>query len=264
MKIHFVMYALMMQSALGFLHSGGLMARHSNKGGLVLRASTSTESTRFWETRQDGCWRPDVNDVDRISWGKPAKKKRTGSRGVPHRLNQEERKLYDLARQKGFLEVLGSSWRSQRRDSPLLNTYRSLCDARGQPQIVLHKDKTGIDSVVVDLSPLRLPDTFPEVAAHCSEAVANIAGEAEIKAPTPFDQDDIDVEVVGGGDDPWETRPIYQLSPFFVVGHCPDPKQKYLGKNWREYFVQQKGKGKVVLRNRASNREGPGDMADMG
>ena len=71
------------------------------------------------------CWRPTVDDVDRISWGKPAKKKTTGSRGVPHRLNEEERKLYDFARQKGFLEIPGSGWRKERRGAPLLNTYRN-------------------------------------------------------------------------------------------------------------------------------------------
>jgi hypothetical protein len=74
------------------------------------------------------CWRPTVDDVDRISWGKPAKKKTTGSRGVPHRLNEEERKLYDFARQKGFLEVPGSGWRKERRGAPLLNTYRNWYD----------------------------------------------------------------------------------------------------------------------------------------
>jgi len=46
-----------------------------------------------------------ADDVDRISWGKPAKKKSTGSRGVPHRLNEEERNLYDMARRKGFVEI---------------------------------------------------------------------------------------------------------------------------------------------------------------
>ncbi len=71
------------------------------------------------------CWRPTLDDVDRISWGKPAKKKSTGSRGVPHRLNEDERKLYDFARQKGFLEVPGSGWRKERRGAPLLNTYRN-------------------------------------------------------------------------------------------------------------------------------------------
>ena len=75
------------------------------------------------------CWRPTLDDVDRISWGKPAKKKGTGSRGVPHRLNSDERVLYDLARRKGFLEISGSGWRKQRSDAPLANTYRSWCDA---------------------------------------------------------------------------------------------------------------------------------------
>ena len=46
-----------------------------------------SETPSFWNARQD-CWRPDVSDVERISWGKPAKKKGTGSRGIPHRLNE--------------------------------------------------------------------------------------------------------------------------------------------------------------------------------
>ena len=35
--------------------------------------------------------RPSKDDVDRISWGKPSKKKGVGSRGTPHRLNEAER-----------------------------------------------------------------------------------------------------------------------------------------------------------------------------
>ena len=114
-----------------------------------LRSTTSTvennnndlieqSNAPFWHSRQD-CWRPDVRDVENISWGLPAKKKGTGSRGIPHRLNQEERLVFDQARRQGFLQVTGSAWRSQRRDAPLLNSYRSLMDARGRPMIVLHK-----------------------------------------------------------------------------------------------------------------------------
>jgi hypothetical protein len=77
-----------------------------------------------------GQWRPTVDDVIRISWGKPANKKGTGSRGVPHRLNEDERRAFDAAVRKGFLESAGSGWRKQRRDSPLLNTFRSFCDAK--------------------------------------------------------------------------------------------------------------------------------------
>ena len=76
------------------------------------------------------CWRPTLDDVDRISWGRNAKKKGTGSRGVPHRLNDDERSLYDFARRKGFVEIGGSGWRRRRSDAPLVNTYRSWCDAR--------------------------------------------------------------------------------------------------------------------------------------
>ena len=34
---------------------------------------------------------------------------------IPHRLNAEERNIYDRARQKGFVEITGSGWRKQRR-----------------------------------------------------------------------------------------------------------------------------------------------------
>ena len=44
-------------------------------------------------------WRPTPDDVDRISWGKPAKRKGTGSRGIPHRLNDEVRRSAGLHRQ---------------------------------------------------------------------------------------------------------------------------------------------------------------------
>jgi hypothetical protein len=124
--------------------------------------------------KQSGCWRPTLDDVERISWGQPAKQKGTGSRGVPHRLNTDERIGFDLARQLGFLQVSGSAWRSQRRDAPLLNTYRSQCDAKAHVCIVLHKTNTAggamttgtvgandefdphHDQVVVDLSPFAI------------------------------------------------------------------------------------------------------------
>ena len=116
------------------------------------------------------CWRPTADDVDRISWGKPAKKKTTGSRGVPHRLNEEERVIYDMARRKGFVEVVGSGWRKERRGAPLVNTYRNWCDARGVPVVYVFKGREGVDEVVLDLSPLRLPRRFLELALKCSAA----------------------------------------------------------------------------------------------
>uniref|UniRef100_A0A7S1Z632 Uncharacterized protein n=1 Tax=Trieres chinensis TaxID=1514140 RepID=A0A7S1Z632_TRICV len=200
-------------------------------------SSDADVSDRFW-TARDKCWRPDVPDVERISWGKPAKKKGTGSRGVPHRLNRDERDAFDRARAKGFLEIGGSGWRSQRRDAPLMNTYRSLCDARGQPTIVLHKGNTGMDEVVVDLSPLRLPDDFADVARSCAEFVDMPSA---LSDETPWEDDDGDVdededEGLDESEDPWESRPIYQLPPYYVAWELPRSNAKEIGKKLAGVF----------------------------
>lgn len=124
-----------------------------------------------------GQWRPTVDDVIRISWGKPAKQKGTGSRGVPHRLNNDERDIFDRGLVKGFIEVPGSGWRKQRRDAPLINTYRSYCDARGQALIAVMKDSQGMDEVVVDFSPLRTPDNFDALAVSTAKEMAACVSE---------------------------------------------------------------------------------------
>ena len=67
----------------------------------------------LFAARRGDCFRPTADDVDRISWGRPAKQKGTGSRGVPHRLSADERLLYDIARRKGFVEIAGSGWRKE-------------------------------------------------------------------------------------------------------------------------------------------------------
>lgn len=123
-------------------------------------------------------WRPTADDVDRISFGKPAKKKMTGSRGVPHRLNEEERFLYDMAKRKGFVEVGGSGWRKQRRGAPLINTFRSWCDSKGVPAICVFKGSTGTDEIVIDLSPLRMPHSFSQLSLMCADAFPGCINEA--------------------------------------------------------------------------------------
>merc|ERR1719159_187806 len=100
-------------------------------------------------------WRPTLDDVERISGGRPAKRKGTGSRGVPHRLNAAERADFDRAIRRGVLEVAGSGYRAERAGAPLLNTFRNWCDARAVPMLVRHKGSAGADEVVLDLSPLR-------------------------------------------------------------------------------------------------------------
>lgn len=201
-----------------------LLARNSRRPFPRLFSSTPIE----WTARRQDCWRPDVNDVERISWGKPAKKKGTGSRGVPHRLNNDERTQFDLARGRGFLEVKGSAWRSQRREAPLLNTYRSLCDARGQPSIILHKGNPGEDALVLDLSPLRTPVEFSRIAQDC----ASLFPDPDVCFQEGMDDDD---EV-------WWTRPIYQLPPFCVAWELGRSEAKTRAKELAIQFGTAEGK----------------------
>lgn len=121
------------------------------------------------------------DDAERISWGLAAKRKGTGSRGVPHRLNADERRLFDLGKSKGFVEIAGSGWRAERREAPLVNSWRLYSDAVARPAIVLHKPST----VVLDLSPMRV-DVDDLVAALLAEKSRGVylcadspAGEAD-------------------------------------------------------------------------------------
>lgn len=241
----------------------GFRSLSSTRVALKARGKLGPERVgNFWEARMDAhVWRPTINDVERISWGKPAKKKGTGSRGVPHRLNLDERFLFDTARRRGYLEIEGSGWRSQRREAPLLNTYRSLCDARGQASIVLHKGNTGIDELVVDISPLRNPPIFDRVAEVCLEQrpggeVAFQSSETMEETLTVSSDDDSDeieslpitLSIVrdsdvgmagdtGGGElTPWESRPIYHLPPHCVSWELPRGEAKTLAKTLATLF----------------------------
>lgn len=228
----------------GFVHRTTTKMYKSRSPVLVLSAKRSTKVKRrvgeFWEAKMDG-FRPTVNDVERISWGKPAKQKGTGSRGVPHRLNEEERMLFDQARRKGFLEITGSGWRSQRRESPLLNTYRSLCDARGQASVVLHKDKTGVDDLVVDISPLRSLESFHNIANTClkqqtdGEVIFQGSGFEENGDETGLVLDMTEEELA------WADRPIYQLPPYCLVWKLPRSEAKSLGKKMAKLFDTAEG-----------------------
>lgn len=108
--------------------------------------------------------RPSLDDVERISRGQAAKKRGTGSRNVPHRLNEMERKEWDLAKKRRYLLVRGTGWRKERGDSPLLNIYRQLCDALEIPSISVQRgvqepgESEPLDIVHIDFSPLRTLD----------------------------------------------------------------------------------------------------------
>jgi len=179
----------------------------------------ATDNTMIPQWRSsEKAWRPTLDDVERISWGKKAKRKGTGSRNIPHRLEHEyERFAFDQGRRKGYVEIIGSGWRSERRDAPLMNSYRNLCDAKGQACISLHKSSTGIDEVVVDLSPLRYPNDFHRLSIELIQCMG---------------YDDVRSEIVehDSEEDPWETLPIYKLPSSCVIWNLPRSEAKSICK----------------------------------
>ena len=118
-------------------------------------------------------------------------------------MNEAERSEYDRAKARGYVETAGSAWRKERRDAPLLNTWRNWCDAVAAPAISVQKGD--VDLVVVDLSPLRRPDVL-EVAA------------AVRALPTPC----VSIEV-GASEDivEDEARPIHQLPRYELAWQAP-------------------------------------------
>lgn len=103
-------------------------------------------------------FRPNLDDVERLSHGKGAKKQRgTGCRHICHRLNSDERKLYERAKQVGYLMVRGTGYRKERKGSPVCNTYRQRCDALEEICIIIEK-RTEQDTVLIDFSTLRVRD----------------------------------------------------------------------------------------------------------
>mmetsp|Transcript_21560 Transcript_21560/g.46895 ORF Transcript_21560/g.46895 Transcript_21560/m.46895 type:complete len:231 (-) Transcript_21560:176-868(-) len=108
-------------------------------------------------------FRPTLDDVERISLGKGARKRGTGSRYVPHRLNRDERQLYDQAKKKNYLIVKGTAYRRERKGSPLCNTFRQRCDALEQICVIIEKYGFG-DRIKIDFSTLRLRDDRAHVS----------------------------------------------------------------------------------------------------
>mmetsp|Transcript_1692 Transcript_1692/g.2411 ORF Transcript_1692/g.2411 Transcript_1692/m.2411 type:complete len:287 (+) Transcript_1692:191-1051(+) len=112
-------------------------------------------------------FRPHLDDVERLSYGKGAKKQRgTGSRMVCHRLNQSERILWDMAKKQGagYLTVRNSGYRRTRKGSPLCNIYRQRCDALEEISIIVEK-RPDVDKVLIDFSTLRVANDSTFVLA---------------------------------------------------------------------------------------------------
>lgn len=210
-------------------------------------------------------WRPTIDDVDRISWGRPAKKKGTGSRGTPHRLNDEERTLYDFARKKGFVEIAGSGWRKQRSDAPLVNTFRSWCDARAHPAIYVHKGNGDADEVIADLSPLRTPLSFEAAAAFCLVDAPDGAIEFDgfVGDGEPILLGEGGADAAGTFDltalaDVYRDEPIYRCPMYGVVWVRPRGEAKKLAKALAERLsTPQAPKGKAAPKGRAKEKGAP-------
>ena len=132
------------------------MARPTHLCLAFITAFSSPRSATYAFSSSPAWRRPSIGDVERISRGERAKQRGVGSRRVPHRLNANERAVFDRAKAQGYLVCNGRAWRAERAEAPLLNSHRNLRDALGAPAIVVAKDASGDDTVLCDLSPLRL------------------------------------------------------------------------------------------------------------
>lgn len=149
------------------------------------------DSRGFSRWRASAIWRPNREDVDRISRGQAAKQRGTGSRAVPHRLNEEERRSYEQAIEQGYVS-LGSNagHRRERKGSPLFNTWRMWCDARGVPAIMFVKrgQRRPLDEVWIDLSVLR--GQFPGDASSADDVLQLVDEKSQLNGI----MEDVDVE----------------------------------------------------------------------
>eukprot|EP00638_Chattonella_subsalsa_P016048 CAMPEP_0117829412 /NCGR_PEP_ID=MMETSP0949-20121206/7850_1 /TAXON_ID=44440 /ORGANISM="Chattonella subsalsa, Strain CCMP2191" /LENGTH=219 /DNA_ID=CAMNT_0005670157 /DNA_START=188 /DNA_END=848 /DNA_ORIENTATION=+ len=157
--------------------------------------------------RHSASGRPSLDDVERISKGQAAKKRGTGSRAVPHRLNAAERKEWDLAKKRGYLQLRGTGYRRERGDSPLANIYRQWCDAKIKPCIVIERGIgiDALDKVIVDVSTQRETKTCAtiEKLKECAERY-----DCTVTTVPPTDP---------ASESALEELPIWQLPPDYII-----------------------------------------------
>jgi len=216
---------------------GGKLAFGSS--GLLKIPASGPRSLRnaAWNCRQvtSQVWRPTMDDVERISRGLSARQRGTGSRATPHRLNAEERRAFEIARNvKHFLEVRGTGYRRERKGSPLQNTWRLWCDARSMPAIVLEKDSSGTDSVHIDLATLRgefdlefLFDLFKSVAEPFS--TCGVPQTLQFMDRTGTESQDL-----------WKSSATHELPPLEIEFKCTSREEakklaRTLSLSWTEY-----------------------------
>lgn len=156
-------------------------------------------------------FRPTLDDVERLSLGKGARKRGTGSRDIPHRLNQDERALYDEAKDNNYLIIKGTAYRRERKGSPLYNTFRQRCDSLGQICIVVEKYGAG-DTLKIDFSTLRVEDDRAHIMQILDllkkkypDVIDNLTNNCTDKA--------IDLNAV-------RNNPIWNIEPRLLTVHC--------------------------------------------
>jgi len=159
------------------------------------RSPTSKSSTSSITRLLSNKVRPALDDVERISRGQAAKRRGTGSRAVPHRLNAAERIEWQIAKQRRYLQLRGTGYRNERGDSPLANSWRNYCDALAIPCISVRRGvrlsstSTLVEDCVIDFSPLRTAS----VDAFQLQAIATLAQ----SFPTLVDVKDYTPEALG-------------------------------------------------------------------
>lgn len=179
--------------------------------------------------------RPDISDVERISRGEGAKRRGTGSREVPHRLNEAERLAWELAKRRNFVVLSGSGYRRERKGSPLNNSWRQFCDANAFVAISVQQGEL-CTSVVVDLSTLRetaspallaVKDTCLRLAASLNvvwddaapptgaQRILALAGALPVD-PSPATSTTAFVLPEDLGEESWREWPIWELQPITV------------------------------------------------
>lgn len=240
-------------------------------------SNPNNSGKRRRKLKREKVWRPSLEDVERISQGLAAKSRGVGSRAVCHRLNQEERKVYELAKRLGYLAVKGTGYRKERKGSPLINTFRQWCDARGVCFVRLEKQggssshshdtnptntsSSGLsDTVIIDLSPLRIRDDssiVDEVLALANQLIVdssngNSSGQEIIITGNNFQQkEEVDQEAI-------ETQPIWAVRERELRVSCSREDAKELASELAKALglkvAKKSGQKKERMKRRSKNQ----------
>ena len=198
-------------------------------------------------------FRPHIDDVERLSHGRGATKKRgTGSKYHCHRLNKEERKIFEHAKVSRFLTVKWNGYRKERKGSPLQNIWRQRCDALATLSVFIEK-RSAEDTVVIDFSTLRVWDDAPFV----SMIVTNV-----LKAKYPDLHELVDASASSLIQTPinWEetkTRPIWAIKERLLTIPCARDVAKSLAadfvKESTQFILQDFQRERIVLEDTSTS-----------